>query len=69
MARLSRDGVCALAYMAHVRCEDELLLSMAEGGAIGVLTALTRDADEETAIEAEVALSSLLNFDSTWASD
>jgi hypothetical protein len=67
--KLCREGACALAYMAHVRCEDELLLTMAEGGAVAVLTGLTRSSDEETATEAEVALSSLLNFDSTWAND
>ena len=67
--KLCREGARALAYMAHVRCEDELLLTMAEGGAVAALTELTRNGDEETAIEAEVALSSLLNFDSTWVND
>ena len=67
--KLCREGARALAYMAHIRCEDELLLTMAEAGAVSALTALTRYADEETAIEAEVALSSLLNFDLTWAND
>ncbi len=66
MTKLCKEGAYALAFMADVRCEDEVILQMAKDGAIPVLTLLTRNPDQDTATEAEMALSSLLNFDSTW---
>lgn len=67
MGVLCREGASALAFMAEVQCEPEVLLQMAEDGAIDAMQALAEDADDSTGSEAIRALSSLLNFDNAWA--
>jgi len=64
---LCREGASSLAFIAEVKCEPEVLLQMAEEGAIDVLQGLAEDDDDSTGSEAIRALSSLLNFDNAWA--
>ena len=46
---------------------SQVLLQMAEDGAIEAMQQLAVDADDSTGSEAIRALSSLLNFDNAWA--